>query len=350
MSFSIYEEKTEERYPNPIPSVPWSISMPDPTHFGGRNSITVEHLSDKTSGVAAGPSLVIGSPSTFPSSRIANLPHTSTNIVQEMYSAQAQPLESQAQPFQPLERPPQPLRQSLEAQAQPLQPPARPSQSIIQALQPLAQSTASENDQEEKADSSPMPSHSLSPRPANDNEYKYDPIRRNSEYQGSKMVDMWRQPLFWRLLGRALCFFSSVGALGFILGAGPRSNQPIPFDTPALVYVSYIVGSVSILTSLAQVLDIALRLLKHRRLIPRSAQLLADSLFSLLWSIVAFVQIARFPCSPGGNAGWCDFYNTSLFFSVVSMTIFLVMTIWDIIGTVFLGKPSKNSEKQNEEV
>lgn len=58
-----------------------------------------------------------------------------------------------------------------------------------------------------------------------------------------------------------------------------------------------------------------------------------DLLLAILWGIGTIVEIAKFPCSPGGYDHWCDFYNVSIFWGMLSLVLFLMAAGWDVIGS-----------------
>ncbi|KAL1920647.1 uncharacterized protein VTP21DRAFT_1024 [Calcarisporiella thermophila] len=196
---------------------------------------------------------------------------------------------------------------------------------------PAVNATPTVSSQPATATAVEVPTHS-GPKPANDDEYRYDPVVP----QNSKLAQSWRRPNRWRFVLRVVALIASVGAFGFILGATPYSKRSIPFNNPAMVYFSYFVGAFSILVSLAFIVHSAARSASRVNKIPRFGQIGIDTLMTLLWVIVAIVQLAKFPCPIGGHNGWCDFYNTSIFFSLLCMVIFAVMLGWDIIGSVIL--------------
>lgn len=60
--------------------------------------------------------------------------------------------------------------------------------------------------------------------------------------------------------------------------------------------------------------------------------ILCDLLMALLWGIGIIVEIAKYNCPPGQHNGWCNFYNTSIFFGFVSFVLYVVTLGWDVVG------------------
>lgn len=64
----------------------------------------------------------------------------------------------------------------------------------------------------------------------------------------------------------------------------------------------------------------------------RTILILCDLLMTLLWGIGIIVEIAKYSCKPGQYSGWCNFYNTSIFFGFLSFVLYIVMLGWDAVG------------------
>lgn len=60
--------------------------------------------------------------------------------------------------------------------------------------------------------------------------------------------------------------------------------------------------------------------------------ILCDLLMTLLWGIGIFVEVIQYQCKPGTLDGWCNFYNTSIFFGFLSFAIYIVLLGWDSFG------------------
>ena len=58
-----------------------------------------------------------------------------------------------------------------------------------------------------------------------------------------------------------------------------------------------------------------------------------DIVMALAWMVDVFVCIKKFPCAVGGQNGWCDMYNSSVFLGIVALLSFLAAFVWDIWGS-----------------
>ncbi|KAF9423347.1 hypothetical protein BGZ76_003662, partial [Entomortierella beljakovae] len=74
-----------------------------------------------------------------------------------------------------------------------------------------------------------------------------------------------------------------------------------------------------------------------KRMILRLISLLSSFLVLVLLigasPVNIFVCISKYPCAVGGQNGWCDMYNSSVFLGMVAFVSFLVALGWDIWGS-----------------
>ncbi|KAF9967899.1 hypothetical protein BGZ70_007764 [Mortierella alpina] len=142
-----------------------------------------------------------------------------------------------------------------------------------------------------------------------------------------------------RLILRLISLVSSLLVLIFLIAASPVSRSSAPFSSKAGLAFHYIVGIVSILISCAFVFNYFSRRLRRKPKMKRYVLLGLDIFMTLMWLIDIFVCISKFPCAVGGQDGWCDMYNTSIFLSMIAFASFLAAFIWDIWGSFNHSKP-----------
>ncbi|KAF9290744.1 hypothetical protein BGZ68_006141 [Mortierella alpina] len=142
-----------------------------------------------------------------------------------------------------------------------------------------------------------------------------------------------------RLILRLISLVSSILVLIFLIAASPVSRSSAPFSSKAGLAFHYIVGIVSILISFAFVFNYFSRRLRRKPKMKRYVLFGLDIVMTLLWLIDIFVCISKFPCAVGGQDGWCDMYNTSIFLGMVAFASFLAAFIWDIWGSFNHSKP-----------
>lgn len=70
----------------------------------------------------------------------------------------------------------------------------------------------------------------------------------------------------------------------------------------------------------------------------RTILILCDLLMTLLWGIGIIVEIVKYTCKIGAYDGWCNFYNTSIFFGFISFVMYIVMLGWDAVGGCIMNK------------
>ncbi|KAI7848012.1 hypothetical protein BDC45DRAFT_610651 [Circinella umbellata] len=139
-------------------------------------------------------------------------------------------------------------------------------------------------------------------------------------------------PNKWRLLLRFLQLIGSIGSLGFAAGASPYSGSDVPFDSAACFYFLFGVAILTIIWTLFHLSFWCYRRISHGHKMNRVLMGGIDLLLAILWGIGTIVEIAMFPCAPGDNDGWCDFYNVSIFWGMFSFALFLAAVGWDILG------------------
>ncbi|KAI9494129.1 hypothetical protein BDB00DRAFT_819710 [Zychaea mexicana] len=139
-------------------------------------------------------------------------------------------------------------------------------------------------------------------------------------------------PNKWRLLLRALQLIAAIGHLGFAAGASPYSGNEVPFDSSACFYFLYAVAILTIIWAMFHLSFYCYRRVAHGNKMNRVLMSGIDLLLTILWGIGTIVEIAMFPCGPGDNNGWCDFYNVSIFWGMLSFALFIAAVGWDILG------------------
>ncbi|KFH63866.1 hypothetical protein MVEG_10559 [Podila verticillata NRRL 6337] len=136
-----------------------------------------------------------------------------------------------------------------------------------------------------------------------------------------------------RLTLRLISLGSSFLVLLFLIAAAPVSKMSAPFDSKAGLATHYIVAILSTLVSCAFVFNYFSRRLRRREKMKRYVMFGLDIFMTLAWMIDVFVCISKFPCAVGGQGGWCDMYNTSVFLGIVALLSFLAAFVWDIWGS-----------------
>ncbi|KAI8078939.1 uncharacterized protein B0P05DRAFT_541764 [Gilbertella persicaria] len=141
-----------------------------------------------------------------------------------------------------------------------------------------------------------------------------------------------------RVLLRIILFIAAVGHLGFAAGASPYSGQPVPFDSSACFYFLFAVAILSIIYSGYHVVLYLVRRFGSANKLKRPILIMCDLFMALMWGIGIIVEIAKYTCPPGHLSGWCNFYNTSIFFGFVSFALYVLVVGWDLYGGMCAGK------------
>ncbi|KAG0333938.1 hypothetical protein BG004_000632 [Podila humilis] len=136
-----------------------------------------------------------------------------------------------------------------------------------------------------------------------------------------------------RLVLRLISLVSSFFVIVFLIAAAPVSKNSAPWTSKAGLAMHYIVAILSTLVSCAFVFNYFSRRLRRREKMKRYILFGLDIFMTLAWLIDAFVCIAKFPCAVGGQGGWCDMYNTSVFLGIVALISFMAAFVWDIWGS-----------------
>jgi len=150
----------------------------------------------------------------------------------------------------------------------------------------------------------------------------------------SQMVTSIGAPNKWRLLTRFIQFLASVGAFAFIvLTSKPISKRdpPVGANKTAIIFL-YIVSAVSIIYSFGHIIFYCVRRWGKKNKAPRWSLLLIDSIIGASFGTLMVFLIKDYRCKVGDLNGWCDLYNTSIFFTVLAFVTYAVSFIWDIVG------------------
>ncbi|GBC04446.1 hypothetical protein RclHR1_00570002 [Rhizophagus clarus] len=140
-------------------------------------------------------------------------------------------------------------------------------------------------------------------------------------------------PNKWRLLSRLIQFIASAGAFALIVAAQPATkvSMPVNANRTAIIFL-YIVSVVSIIYSFGHLIFYCFRRWGHKNKAPRWLLMFIDAILGASFGTLMVFLIKDFRCKPGDLNGWCDFYNTSIFFTVLSFVTYAVSFIWDIVG------------------
>lgn len=69
--------------------------------------------------------------------------------------------------------------------------------------------------------------------------------------------------------------------------------------------------------------------------IKRFISTLFDLCLAALFGVNVFYEIAIYRCKPGTHQGYCDFYNTGLFFLMTLFFTYVIHALWDIFGSMY---------------
>uniref|UniRef100_A0A1D1Y3I9 MARVEL domain-containing protein n=1 Tax=Anthurium amnicola TaxID=1678845 RepID=A0A1D1Y3I9_9ARAE len=140
-------------------------------------------------------------------------------------------------------------------------------------------------------------------------------------------------PNKWRLLSRFIQFIASAGAFAFIVASKPATKVDTPdnVNKTAIIFL-YIVSAVSIIYSFGHLLLYCFRRWGHKNKAPRWLLMLCDAIIGASFGTLMVFLIKDSGCKPGALQGWCDYYNTSIFFTVLAFTTYAVSFVWDIAG------------------
>ncbi|KAF8927550.1 hypothetical protein BGZ58_010329 [Dissophora ornata] len=136
-----------------------------------------------------------------------------------------------------------------------------------------------------------------------------------------------------RLVLRLISLSSSVLVLILLVAAAPVSHSSSPFSSQMGLAFHYVVAILSVLVSFAFVFNYFSRRLRRQEKMKRYILFGLDILMTLAWLIDVFVCISKFPCAVGGQHGWCDMYNSSVFLGIIAFLSFLAAFLWDIWGS-----------------
>ncbi|KAI8884213.1 hypothetical protein K501DRAFT_313293 [Backusella circina FSU 941] len=137
-----------------------------------------------------------------------------------------------------------------------------------------------------------------------------------------------------RFFIRVWQFIAAIGAFGFQIGATPYSQESIPFEDHKLLYFAYGISWISILWSAFNIFVYLSRRFGKGNKIKRFVSTALDLALAALFAVCAFYQIATYSCKPGTYNGWCNFFNTGLFFLMSLFVTYAIHTIWDIFGAM----------------
>ncbi|KAI9593298.1 hypothetical protein BDF19DRAFT_448255 [Syncephalis fuscata] len=126
----------------------------------------------------------------------------------------------------------------------------------------------------------------------------------------------WQYTWEKRSLLRAMELLSAVGTVGFLGGASSYSSYEIPFASTWFVTTTLVAAILTILW-----------IINWR--VRDASVTIADIILTGVW-IGGMVGIYQHECPSGSLNGWCDFYNTSMFFSTACLVIQLIITVWEI--------------------
>ncbi|KAI9272690.1 hypothetical protein BDA99DRAFT_498980 [Phascolomyces articulosus] len=157
----------------------------------------------------------------------------------------------------------------------------------------------------------PLPQH-----PENDEE---KPKIKKKPNKGRFFVRVWQM-------------IAAIGAFGFQMGATPYSGHEMPFSRVGLLYYVYAICWFSFLWSLFNIYVYLTRRFGQAGKIKRPVSILMDCFLAALFGVGTFYEFAMYKCPPGTYDGWCNFFNTGLFFCVSLFLTYVIQTLWDVFG------------------
>ncbi|KAI8328077.1 hypothetical protein EDC96DRAFT_530922 [Choanephora cucurbitarum] len=123
---------------------------------------------------------------------------------------------------------------------------------------------------------------------------------------------------------------AAIGAFGFQIGATAYANEPSPFERQDLLYLGYVLSWFSIIWSLVQGMFYAVRRCSQGPSIKMPLIILFDMTLAALLGICSCYEITNYRCKLGLHHGWCDFYNTGLFFLMSLFVSYTIHTGWNL--------------------
>ncbi|KAK9764217.1 hypothetical protein K7432_008461 [Basidiobolus ranarum] len=141
-----------------------------------------------------------------------------------------------------------------------------------------------------------------------------------------------RPPNRWRVLLRFTGLIGSIGAFGFSVGASAYSGRSTPFSDKSAIKFLYIWSAISIVAFTYFLLNMLNRRVRSGAKIPRKWLLIADIVLAICWGFDVVFLIAKNHCPVGKLDGWCDFFNTSIFFAVLTFAVTIISIFWDMYG------------------
>ncbi|KAI8365562.1 hypothetical protein BD560DRAFT_490985, partial [Blakeslea trispora] len=117
---------------------------------------------------------------------------------------------------------------------------------------------------------------------------------------------------------------AAISAFGFQAGATAYANEVSPFENQDLLYFGYALCWLSILWSLVQGMFYAAKHFHQGTNIKSAFIIFFDITLAALLGVCTSYEITHYRCKLGLHHGWCDFYNTGLFFL---LSLFISYTI-----------------------
>ncbi|KAI8881994.1 hypothetical protein K501DRAFT_295536 [Backusella circina FSU 941] len=156
----------------------------------------------------------------------------------------------------------------------------------------------------------------------------------NVQSESSEIQEASHRPSRSRLILRVWQFVAAIGAFGFQVGASPYSEEPIPFEKLDLLYYGYVVCWISIIWSSFHIFVYLTRRFGTGKKIKKVISIIFDWFLAALFGVCIFYEIATYKCKPGLHNGWCNFFNTGLFFLMSLFLSYIIHALWDIFGSM----------------
>ncbi|KAG0299657.1 hypothetical protein BGZ98_009865 [Dissophora globulifera] len=160
-----------------------------------------------------------------------------------------------------------------------------------------------------------------------------DAVAAEDDMDDSQLAALGR-PNKRRLILRLVSLAASILTLVLLIAAAPVSHASSPFSSQVGLAFHYVVAVLSAVASAVFVFNYFSRRMRRKQKMKRYILIGLDVFMTLALLIDVFVCISKFPCAVGGQNGWCDMYNSSVFLAMVAFGCFFAAILWDIWGSI----------------
>jgi len=141
------------------------------------------------------------------------------------------------------------------------------------------------------------------------------------------------------ICGTLLRFFqlvAAVGAIGFVAGAKSYSGNKGPFQNMSQSPIDgfYIVGGIAGVVAFVFFIQYIISCFRKQSN-PKWLLFFLDLLICAAWIIITLYLLSNYHCPIGGNNGWCNFFNTGMFFGVLSFMLWGLSCFCDVCESCY---------------